>query len=400
MSNKRGCHKLKKRRLLVIVALAMVMALFSGCGHRNTIDDGSAEDAGEKGQETTETAEVVAKELSESDLIITRQDYSRKDEQGELLAEVYYDLVQLPETSDAYIRINTFLQSDYQKFLDSIEDPDFQQYLEGAEDSRAAYSGDDWWNYFDTFTVSVTTCEDNILSVCYVQEWYMGGVANRNAYGLSFDLKTGDPITLDSIAQTVQENADFLGYIKSHIYWTMIEESKIDASTMDYFPDLQLDDLTFYLEDKELVVYINTYQLASGAVGSFAVPTGLFVDQPQGTIDVIDGQTWYGLYPAEDGSIRMPIINLEESGTYSTWGAYYRSDAGVMIDGTYEIEHAARDIIYFHGTTPSDGTYSTEGAYEIIRIGDSIQLLQLGDDILYKNDPLFGVWTLRTEVPM
>lgn len=389
-----------RRVLIVMLALFLALLLLTACGTNQSDDGVSAVESAPVEQSETPQEESETKSLSESDLIITRQDFSTRSEQGDLLAEVYYDLVQLPDTTDPYKKINAYLQEDFQKFKNDIEDEDYQRYLSNAASSRADYDGDDWWNYYDTLTVSITTCKDDVLSLCYEQDWFMGGVANRNAHGLSFDLKTGEPITLDSIAQTVQENADFLGYIKSHIYWTMIEESKIDASTMDYFPDLQLDDLTFYLEDKELIIYINTYQLASGAVGSFAVPTGLYVDQPQGTIDAIDGQTWYGLYPAEDGSIRLPIIKLEENGTFSTWGAYYRSDAGVQIEGTYEIEHTARDIIYFHGTSPSDGTYSTEGTYELIRIGDSIQLLQLGDDILYKNDPLFGVWTLRTEVPM
>ena len=389
---------MKKAFCSLIGALLASLILF-GCGQRIP-SEGSVQTE----PETTESDEVkmdTANEadLTEDDLTIIRQDFSRSTEQGVLLAELYYDLVQLPETTEAYRKINASIQEDYQAFVNEVESPDFQQYIDNAEKSREEY-GENWGNYFHTCEASVTTCEDGILSLRYGEAWYMGGVSNRNARGLSFDLKTGEPITLDSIAQTLPENADFFGYIKSHIFWTMTEESKIDSLTLDSLQTLQLKDLAFYLEDKELMIYINTYQLACGAAGSFPVETGLFVDQPQGEIQSVEGNRWYGLYPAEDGSVRLPIVDLSNDGHFMTGGAYYRSDAGVMIEGTYEIESGLHEIVYFEGTTESDGTYSTSGTYELIRIGDSIQLLQLGDDMFYKNSPHFTVWTLRTEVPM
>ena len=390
---------MKKRMISFAAALILILSLLAGCGQREAPGDGSGSLGNDVEQATAEPEKTEEKALSEDDLIITRKDFSRKSEDGTLLAEIYYDLVQLPETTDAYRKINACLQEDYQAFLDSIENPDFQSYLDNAAKNQAENAGEDWWNYFNTYTAFVSTCEDGILSIGYAEEWFMGGVANQNAHGLSFDLDSGEPITLRSIEQTVPENADFTGYVKAHIFWTMLEESKVDPLTMDYFPDLQLEDLAFYLVDKQLVIYINTYQLASGAVGSFEVPTGLYVDQPQGEIGAVAGQTWYGLYPGDDGSYRLPIIKLEEDGTFSTWGAYYHSDAGFEIRGTYETEHAAKDTLCFHGTSPIDESYRTEGAYELIRIGDSIQLLQLGDDILYVDDPHFTVWTLRTEIP-
>ena len=40
-----------------------------------------------------------------------------------------YDLVQLPDTTNAYKKINAYLQEDFQKFKNDIEDEDFQRYL-------------------------------------------------------------------------------------------------------------------------------------------------------------------------------------------------------------------------------------------------------------------------------
>ncbi len=139
-----------KRALLAFLTLCLVVMLFTACGSNQNDDGASAVESAPIERDETMQKESEIKALSESDLIITRQDYSTRSEQGELLAEVYYDLVQLPDTTDAYKKINSYLQEDFQKFKNDIEGEDFQRYLSNAASSRADYDGDDWWNYYDT----------------------------------------------------------------------------------------------------------------------------------------------------------------------------------------------------------------------------------------------------------
>ena len=92
--------RVKKAFCSLIGALLASLILF-GCGQRIP-SEGSVQTE----PETTESDEVkmdTANEadLTEDDLTIIRQDFSRTTEQGVLLAELYYDLVQLPETTEA-----------------------------------------------------------------------------------------------------------------------------------------------------------------------------------------------------------------------------------------------------------------------------------------------------------
>lgn len=221
---------------------------------------------------------VTDSELLAEDITIDRHDFSILDDTGETVVALYYDLVQLPETTEAFRKINETLSDDYWGYYYGLDD--LQEDFERAKAAKAENdgSGYEWWAYVDTINASVETCEDGILSLLFYENWYMGGVANHNGFGATFNTRTGELITLEDIGEAVPEKGDFLEYLKTCIYNEMEKNGDVYEDTEDAISTLHIEDLQFYLDNKELMIYINTYQVASGAVGSFAVPTGIIVN--------------------------------------------------------------------------------------------------------------------------
>lgn len=368
-----------KRILAVLVVFSLLMTLCA-CGKAQ--------------QESSDAdAETSAPELKDEDITIEQQDFSILDEDGTVLIRLTYDLAQLPETTESYQKINETLRAacgEFQHVIDEV-----QEYVESARQYVQTYTGTDELgsSYFNTCSVSVSTNENGVLSLAFSTEWFMGGVYNRNHSGMTFDLRTGDEMTLGDLSSL--DDAVVLEYLKACIHkyvienpdrywWDNVHES-VEDYTLDQLMGGQQGPVRIYLQGGEITLCISTYELAPGAGGSMEIPTGLYAEQfhSEGEMDVNeailcrDGTWWYGMYPTGEWmGIFEPQLLLRDDSTCRVTHAYRDSDIIDCVDGTYELDENDVLTIYYKDRNDADCVYQ----YQVTLIGAGLQLLQLGED--------------------
>lgn len=341
--------------------------------------------------------ETPVVELKSEDISIDRKDFSILDDDGSVLIRLYYDLVQLPDTLEQYRKINQALQENYESFRTTSEE--VRGYVESAGQYVKAYAGDEeiWASYYDTCDASISTHADGLLSIVFETQWFMGGVYNRNVYGLTFDLQTGEAMKPGDLFGA--DDSVVLEYLKSCIHKYIIENpgewwlDSVHVCVEDFL--LNSNDVTdemdnwrvlkYFLEDGEVVLCIPTYTLAAGAAGPQIIHTGLYAEQcrPSGqstiqeTLLCDDSEFWYGLYPMGQGAeIFEPRLIVRDDSTCRVTHAYYNSDVILSVEGSYEIDENGVLTIHYQDGSGVDCAYS----YQVTPIGAGIQLYQLGED--------------------
>ena len=127
---------------------------------------------------------AAAAEIEALDISFQREDHSVVNENGEI--ELYYDLAQIPQSYPHRMRMNTVLASEYLDYVNSIQG--LEEYL-AMPDAHLYY----------TMSGEVNYDRAGVLSLLYTMDWFMGGVSNWGWHGLTFDLDTGEKISLDEL---------------------------------------------------------------------------------------------------------------------------------------------------------------------------------------------------------
>ncbi len=340
---------------------------------------------------------------------ITRYDFSLYDKEGILLVELWYDLVQLSGDSYRYSGVNYDLRKGLADYIYSLNASYVQDTIAFAEEMKASAESEGWgWSaFYDTVSADVKEFDEDIFSVALFTDWYMGGVHNFDADCVNYDLRSGTPVTLERISSTLGPGTDLMEFIRAKANAMTIER---DMEPI-YPVDLRLEDLEFYLENRELILYFNTYQLGSGAYGSFPVPTGILLDPGQNNSFEILGRTWSSTYHLSN--YRTPVFSWLENesvpydsastilyreltigtdGSFSAIGADDGFGQHSRVTGTCTFEENGSLARFFY--TDSNGQ-GQNAAYFLARIGDCIQLTQLQGDIFGYGSPLLTVFTLQ-----
>jgi hypothetical protein len=233
-------------------------------------EDGEPSDSSASGSPSdAEDASVQASSaLSIDEITITTMDHSLKNDAGEVLIQLTYDLVQLPETSQAYRAINQQLLQDY---LSASVNDDYSDYRNDPYLDPA-------WPYGNTTSAEITCLTDDYLCITNSWYWYMGGAMSYGTFGRLYDLNTGDRATLD---QALDVDADqLLSYLKDKI-WSCITENDIAVldAAFETIQGYTLDDLRFTFTDHELVICIPQSELTPAVAGPLDVATGLYLDR-------------------------------------------------------------------------------------------------------------------------
>jgi len=130
----------------------------------------------------------------------------------------------------------------------------------------AAYpgTGTDLWRYERPVRIRCET--ERLLSVSIGYDWYLGGVTDSGSDSYTFRLDTGAPLRLTQLVSERERE------LKDMILAAAEEQ---DAGTgeidLERLEEYALDDFEFYVEDGEVYLAFDKYELADGACGGFTL---------------------------------------------------------------------------------------------------------------------------------
>lgn len=233
---------------------------------------------------------------------IQRQDMSVSNSNGEKMAALYYDLVVLSGSGEGVAKINQALNARYQEYKTNNQAVTTESLAEASD-----------LPYFNTYDTAVTHNDDGIFSVAFTADWFWGGVHNINYYGKTFDLNSGEELSIKNLVDA--EDSVISAYLKeiakqyirndTNSYFMEDAEKTIEAYELDAFP--------FYIEDKQIVLCFETYELAPGASGPTIIPTGLF------------------LGPEKPTDLAQLLISSEANGPWAWYDDEFSTSRGVNL---------------------------------------------------------------------
>ncbi|SCJ58354.1 Protein of uncharacterised function (DUF3298) [uncultured Flavonifractor sp.] len=253
------------KRLYLALFLGMTLVL-SACGAGNQTSPTPSPTAELSEPSVPAAAQPAADALTGSaEYTVERQDRSVANKDGSTALSRYFDLVQLTGDTPEIQAINDSLNGHCEEF-----------FAENSGDVPLEKRADDVW--LNTMDAAVTQNGDGLLSVNMTRNWYMGGVANTDYLGYTYDLSTGETVGLadltgqdqDTLATTLREIVK--AYMVSHLEVDWWDDA---ADTVD---SRSLEDMIFWVNSGEIVLCFSTYDLSPGAYGPVIIPTGVMVE--------------------------------------------------------------------------------------------------------------------------
>lgn len=252
------------------VAVLMLLLLLTGCGK---------EKAEATGAELTETMPTEASAATETAgravYDIFREDRSLRNENGDVLVESVYEKLALQGAAPGIAAINEAISADCDRFFresgaTAYYEPETLEQM--MRDMGIAY-GDLIHNAY----VMVTHNRDNVLSMRVSTDWFMGGVFNEDYYGMTFDLRTGEKLSLEQLSELPAEEFERqLKQIAASWLRATYGEGLFDEPER-ILAEFALDDLLFYVENGEIILTFPTYTFTAGAAGASVIPTGILL---------------------------------------------------------------------------------------------------------------------------
>lgn len=253
-----------KKMICLMLALTIAAGLLAGCA------------AGEKTPETEAIATIETTVPTETRPVskdsavyeVVKRDDSYRNENGDVLVGITYEQVVLAETFPEWAAINQLIAGDYAAFLDNVA----YVYDEPVEDveARMESMGADYGDFFTNCVAEVVQNAEGIFSIRLTRDWFMGGVFNVDSFGLTFDLNTGEALTLDDLLNISDEE------LKSILAEKLMENAAALFDTPEaVLASYTMEDYIFYVENGEVVITFPTYSISYGAAGPITVHTGL-----------------------------------------------------------------------------------------------------------------------------
>lgn len=264
------------KRLYLALFLGMTLVL-SACGAGNQAAPGgqssptpspTAELSEESVPAAAQPAENQAQKVAQTDsadYTIERQDRSVANKDGSTALSWYYDLVQLTGDTPEIQAINDSLNSHCDEF-----------FADNSGNLPLEKRADDLW--LNTMDAAVTQNGDGLLSVCMTRTWYMGGVANMDYLGYTYDLATGEELGLAGL--TSQDPEVLADTLREIVKAYMVSHPEVDwwDDAADMVDSRSLEDMMFWVNSGEIVLCFSTYDLSPGAYGPVIIPTGVMAE--------------------------------------------------------------------------------------------------------------------------
>ena len=201
-------------------------------------------------------------------VLIEKVDQSVYDEQGRLIAQIYYDKPVIQGDSEAVKKINAYFDNEANAFYNQgtsvtwFSADAFQQFKDGLELMKERWGNEMMAEYPTRYAMDTSVCymDENIISIVQVRN-YMLEHNSWHCYGSTFDLRTGELIPITKLISIKPEEMKAIFLITGNIIDIGVYEVLKDDNYVIDFGGHRIDMKYEYFYDGESYYLINEFAL-------------------------------------------------------------------------------------------------------------------------------------------
>ena len=201
-------------------------------------------------------------------VLIEKVDQSVYDEQGRLIAQIYYDKPVIQGDSEAIKKINAYFDNEANAFYDQgtsvtwFSKDAFHQFKDGLELMKERWGNEILAEYPPRYAMDTSVCymDENIISIVQVRN-YMLEHNSWYCYGSTFDLRTGELIPITKLINIKPEEMKAIFLITGNIIDIGVYEVLKDDNYVIDFGGHRIDMKYEYFYDGESYYLINDFAL-------------------------------------------------------------------------------------------------------------------------------------------
>ena len=201
-------------------------------------------------------------------VLIEKVDQSVYDEQGRLIAQIYYDKPIIQGDSEAVKKINAYFDNEANAFYDQgtsvtwFSKDAFHQFKDGLELMKERWGNEILAEYPPRYAMDTSVCymDENIISIVQVRN-YMLEHNSWHCYGSTFDLRTGELIPITKLISIKPEEMKAIFLITGNIIDIGVYEVLKDDNYVIDFGGHRIDMKYEYFYDGESYYLINEFAL-------------------------------------------------------------------------------------------------------------------------------------------
>ena len=201
-------------------------------------------------------------------VLIEKVDQSVYDEQGRLIAQIYYDKPVIQGDSEAVKKINAYFDNEANAFYNQgtsvtwFSADAFQQFKDGLELMKERWGNEMMAEYPTRYAMDTSVCymDENIISIVQVRN-YMLEHNSWYCYGSTFDLRTGELIPITKLISIKPEEMKAIFLIAGNIIDIGVYEVLKDDNYVIDFGGHRIDMKYEYFYDGESYYLINEFAL-------------------------------------------------------------------------------------------------------------------------------------------
>ena len=201
-------------------------------------------------------------------VLIEKVDQSVYDEQGRLIAQIYYDKPVIQGDSEGVKKINAYFDNEANAFYNQgtsvtwFSADAFQQFKDGLELMKERWGNEMMAEYPTRYAMDTSVCymDENIISIVQVRN-YMLEHNSWHCYGSTFDLRTGELIPITKLISIKPEEMKAIFLITGNIIDIGVYEVLKDDNYVIDFGGHRIDMKYEYFYDGESYYLINEFAL-------------------------------------------------------------------------------------------------------------------------------------------
>lgn len=247
---------MKKISILIVLSVICLM-LFAACGKTAAPGNDDSAPAASDNVEKTDMTYVI-EEVGGED----------KNANGDVIGKCHFRKLVFTNPNSALKMINEKIASESDKFFNEGSGKQYAEYLANLSESEK--EGLVQQPYYALYDVQNVYTDDKFVSIQYIWDWFAGGVRNFGGYGYNFDIKTGKEIHFADLFASEADAAKAFSDALSELIAENSDAFFEDAA--DTVASYDMSSVKFSLDDDSIIIYIDQYEIAPGASGSFTVP--------------------------------------------------------------------------------------------------------------------------------
>ncbi len=201
-------------------------------------------------------------------VLIEKVDQSVYDEQGRLIAQIYYAKPVIQGDSEDVKKINAYFDNEANAFYDQgtsvtwFSKDAFHQFKDGLELMKERWGNEILAEYPPRYAMDTSVCymDENIISIVQVRN-YMLEHNSWYCYGSTFDLRTGELIPITKLINIKPEEMKAIFLIAGNIIDIGVYEVLKDDNYVIDFYEHHIDMKYEYFYDGESYYLINDFAL-------------------------------------------------------------------------------------------------------------------------------------------